>query len=157
MRFRGDFSPRARVLCAVCGFLFALYASCRYCGCGCGCCRRSAYLRWLGTTQRATCNVGQQLSIFSIWTVKLHANPIKLLTLRPISRRFSFCFAIYFNSFFVFFSFLLCIVVFRLSVCCLSSLGSVFAFLMSTCCEVDSVWGCQSVWRLGQLQLTSCD
>lgn len=100
MRFRGVFSPRARVLSAVCGFLFALYASCRCCGCGCCC--RSAYLRWLGTTQRATCNVGQQLSIFSIWTVKLHANPIKLLTLRPISRRFPFALQFILIPFFVF-------------------------------------------------------
>lgn len=36
-----------------------------------------AYLRLWG--QQTNC---QQLSIFSIWTVKLHANPIKLLTLR---------------------------------------------------------------------------
>jgi len=62
-----------------------------------------AYLRCWG--QQTNC---QQLSIFSIWTVKLHANPIKLLTLRrgrpsrPLLAPFSFVFAIYFNSFSVF-------------------------------------------------------
>lgn len=100
-RFRGVFRPRARFMRG-----FAVFFALRILQM----LRLPSRLSQMAgdnvtcNAQRATCSgaLGQQLSIFSIWTVKLHANPIKLLTLRPISRRFSFCFAIYFNSSFCF-------------------------------------------------------